>query len=210
MLELKSTHTPGLTSAPAMRGTHTHKRISESTINTIKNPAMLRARLHLLSHKDSLILSGKQKEINFLTFIGRCGHRAKAALGAYAGPVWSQSATGPSVFSALLQWKAATSHPQSHQSQPQGGPSCGTSSPGPQQTPHLYKTMGFIQGSLLIPVLGAFFVATTSTVCKQHFQYPYSSIPAPCHKFTPSYPCIMPMDLEGIAAEAGWNSTAPA
>lgn len=93
MLELKSTHTPGLISAPAMRGTETHKRISESTINTIKNPAMLRARLHLLSHKESLVLSGKQKKINFLIFIDRCGHGAKAALGAYAGPVWRQSDT---------------------------------------------------------------------------------------------------------------------
>lgn len=64
-------------------------------------------------------------------------------LGAYVGPVWSQSATGSSSFSTLLQWEAATSHPQSHQSQPQGRPSCGTSSPEPQQTPHLDKTMGF-------------------------------------------------------------------
>lgn len=113
LLELKSTHTPGLISAPAMRGTETHKRISESTINTIKNPAMLRARLHLLSHKESLVLSGKQKKINFLIFIDRCGHRAKAALGAYVGLVWSQSVTGSSSFSALLQGESATAHPQS-------------------------------------------------------------------------------------------------
>lgn len=55
---------------------------------------MLRVRSHLLSHKKSLVLSGKQKEINFLIFIGRCGHGAKAELGACVGPAWSQAAVG--------------------------------------------------------------------------------------------------------------------
>lgn len=144
MLELKSNHPPGLISAPARKGTETHKTISKSTTNTIKNLAMLRARLHLLSHKESLVLSGKQKEINFLIFIGRCRQGAKSALSAYAGSAWSQTAVGSSPSPALLQWEAAAlPHPWSLQSQPQDGPSCGTSSPEPQQTPRFYKTPGF-------------------------------------------------------------------
>lgn len=96
MQELKSNNPPGLLSEPARERTETHKTISESTTNTIKTLAMLRVRSHLLSHKKSLVLSGKQKEINFLIFIGRCGHGAKAELGACVGPAWSQAAVGSS------------------------------------------------------------------------------------------------------------------
>lgn len=115
---MKSNHPPGLISAPAQKGTETHKTISESTTNTIKNLAVLRARLHLLSHKESLVLSGKQKEINFLIFIGRCGHGAKSALGACVEPAWSQTVVGSSPSPALLRWEAAASHSQGHRSQP--------------------------------------------------------------------------------------------
>lgn len=85
----------------------------------------------------------------------------------------------------------------SHQSQPQSCLCC-----EPQQISHLYRTMGFIQTSLLAPALGSFFVAITSAVSKQHFPHPYSSIPSPCPKFSPSYPCIMPMELEALLR--GW------
>lgn len=38
---------------------------------------MLREEFHLLSHKKSFVLRGKQKKISFLIFIGRCGTEAK-------------------------------------------------------------------------------------------------------------------------------------
>lgn len=143
LLELKSKHPPGLISAPTRKGTETHKTISTSTTNTIKNLAVLRARLHLLSHKECLALSGKQKEINFLIFIGRCGHGAKSAVGACVEPAWRQTAMGSSPSPALPQWEAAASpHPQGHQSQLQDGPSCGTSSPELQQIPQLVQNTG--------------------------------------------------------------------
>ena len=143
VLESKSNHPPGLISTSARKGTETHKTISTSTTNTIKTLPMLRARLHLLSHKKRLVLSGKQKEINFLIFIGRCGHGAKSALGACVEPAWSQTAESSSLSPALLQREGGTSYSQDRQSQLQDGPSCGTSSPEPQQTPRLYKMLGF-------------------------------------------------------------------
>lgn len=62
-------------------------------------------------------------------------------------------------------------HPQNHQPKSQGGLSSGTFSLEPQQTPCLHKAMGFIQTSLLIPALSAFFVAITSTMSQQHFPH---------------------------------------
>lgn len=170
---------------------------------------MLRARLHLLSHKESLVLSGKQKKINFLIFIDRCGHGAKAALGVYAGPIWSQSAMGSSLFSALLQWEAATSHPQSHQSQLQGGLSCGNSSPEPQKTPLLYKTMGFIQIFLLFLALRAFFVAISSTMSKQHFSHLIQLNSISMSQIHPKLSLHHTNGPGGYGCR-GWNSTAPA
>ena len=38
---------------------------------------MLREGFHLLFHKKSLVLGGKQKKISFLIFIGRGGSEAK-------------------------------------------------------------------------------------------------------------------------------------
>lgn len=149
---------------------------------------MLRARLHLLSHKESLVLSGKQKKINFLIFIDRCGHRAKAALGAYVGPVWSQSVTGSSSFSALLQGNQPLLIP-SQQSQPQSCP-CWE----PQQTPHLYKTMGFIQTSLLAPALGSFFLSITQ-LCP-------SSI---SHIHTAQFHLHVPNSAQAIPASCQWS-----
>lgn len=107
LLKLESNHPPGLISAPAREGTETHKTISASTTNTIKNLAVLRARLHLLSHKECLVLSGKQREINFLIFIGSCGHGSKPALGACGEPL-----------GARLPWAPAHPLPSCNGNQP--------------------------------------------------------------------------------------------
>lgn len=94
MLELKSNSPPGLLSAPARKRTETHKTISESTTNTIKTLAMLRARSHLLSHKKSLVLSRQTKGNQFLNIYWQM-------------QAWGQGSTCRDLLGARLPWAPA-------------------------------------------------------------------------------------------------------
>lgn len=94
MLELKSNSPPGLLSAPERKRTETHKTISESTTNTIKTLAMLRARSHLLSHKKSLVLSRQTKGNQFLNFYWQM-------------QAWGQGSACRDLLGARLPWAPA-------------------------------------------------------------------------------------------------------
>lgn len=70
------------------------------------------------------------------------------------------------------------------------------------------KQWVFIQSSLPIPALGAFFVATTSTVSKQRFPHPHSSIPSPWPQI---HPKLSLLDATGSGEHCcrGWPCLNP-